>query len=116
MYSILIIVFFIILSFILSGIILCFAYKKDIKEIKNTDSAQDDQINFEESRLPLSQSHFISFFVFFIFGLQILIMFPLMLAFNRLHFLVFLEIIMIVFFMVISIFFAIQKNMLRIKE
>lgn len=114
MYSILITGFYILFAFIISLIVVIFVKKSELQYIDNDETESED--NFKISRMPLSQHFFVNLSVCFIFLTQVVIIFPFVIAFNKLRYFVFLEGGFFIFLIVLGLWYTIQKNMLRIKE
>ena len=114
LYSILIIGFYIIAALAVAGVAV-FIYSKKFSDAENTENDTDDT-TFQNSRLPVSFNSYSKIFVYFLLIIQIIMLFPYAIAFNKLRFFVFVEIGIFVFCMILYLLYAIQKNMLRTKE
>ncbi|MCR5261040.1 MAG: NADH-quinone oxidoreductase subunit A [Candidatus Gastranaerophilales bacterium] len=112
MYSILITGFYILIAFLIAGTAVLIVQKSKTVDVSETEEDKP----FQVSRMPIPQAYFVHLFVFFIFLIQAVLFFPLAAAFNKLRSFVFLEGGILVIFLVLALWYAIQKNMLRIKE
>ncbi|MBQ2644880.1 NADH-quinone oxidoreductase subunit A [bacterium] len=111
MYSILIIVFFIVLSTILAGIL----YTVDYFKNKNIQS-QNDNLVIKKSEFPIFKSFFVQACVFSILVFECILLFPFALAYNRLSCFLFFEVFIFILFIILGLIFALRKNMLRTKK
>lgn len=70
---------------------------------------------YNDEKILAHPRYFVLALMFLIYDAEILLLFPFALAFERMHFFVFLQAIIFIFIMLISLGYAIQKNMLRFR-
>lgn len=84
---------------------------------KNTESAEIFEENSDNSSacLKIQTNLFLSALIFVVYTAEILLLLPFAMAFSQLKFYVLIQAIIFLFIMLLSLGFAIQKNMLRFR-
>ena len=117
MHSVTIIVFLLLLSFVIAVIIPIAAYfsaPKNMNGIKNSTYECGEKSRFDR-KATIHMKFFGYSLLFLMFLAQTFLLFPFALAFEKLTFFVFLQVLIFFAIIVLSLCYAVQKNMLRFK-
>lgn len=116
MHTISIIVFLIVLSLVFAaGLMFAGIFASPKSEAPVNNSSLECGIEPFGANFSVNIGYFVYAIVFLIFDTEVILLFPFALAFEKLQFFVFIQAAIFIFLMLLSLFYAIQKNMLRIK-